>query len=139
MYIDSTNLLEYVDIFPLSTLSDDIIFGKIKWEAFVVDDVTTQPPPLCGPNIVNSSAIVLLERNENILYNISISRRTCSQEVMTTFSLNCPLLLNVSVFKFTVFINGTMTALVMSNNSEVFACINHVWLAVNGNCKLSIN
>ena len=65
--------LKYIEILPLSTASNNLIFSRIQWISSFVDDVTLQPPPLCGPtNITNSSVMAFLERNGNIVYNISI-------------------------------------------------------------------
>ena len=120
--------MEYLEIIPHSTVNHDYVYGKIKWESTpfsVVDDVTIQPPPLCGPtNITNSSVMACLERSDNIVYNISIQQRSCSLNVTTSFSLNCPLMLNV-VMRIIFYTNGTITAL--SNDNEIITCINGVW------------
>ena len=131
--LDDINSLEYLEIIPLFSVNYDYIFGKIEWESisFVsTNDVTIQPPPLCGPTNINSSVMVSLENG--IVYIISIQQRACSQEITTSFSLDCPLRLNIPVMKFTIYTNGTMTAL--TNNSEIITCINGVW-PTNTICK----
>ena len=129
--------MKYIDILPLSTVSDSIILGRIEWKFdpfSLIEDVTVQPPPLCGPNnITNTSVIVMLETSGS--YNISIEQRTCSQKITSAFSSDCPLLLNDSVMKFTIHSNGSMTALIMSNHSELFTCVNHAWPDTNEKCK----
>ena len=121
--------MEYLEIIPLSTVNHDIIYGIIKWESTpfsVVDVVTIQPPPLCGPtNITNSSVMACLERNGNMIYNISIQQRSCSRIIQTSFSLDCPLMLNVAVMRIILCTNGTITAL--SNDNEIITCDNGVW------------
>ena len=135
--INTLNSLEYLKVIPLSTVGHSYIFVKIKWESTpfaLVDDVTIQPPPLCGPtNITNSSVMACLEGNGNIVYNISIQQRSCSQTVTTPFSLDCPLLMNIPLKKFVVYTNGTITAL--SNDSEITSCINGVWPSTTTMCK----
>ena len=71
----------------VSTVSCDFTYREIKWESLsfsVVDYITIQPPPLCGPgptNIKNSSEMACLERNAKyIVYNISIQQRSCSRK-----------------------------------------------------------
>ena len=133
--IDEINSLEYIEIFPHSTISYDFIFGKIKWESSFVDDISIQPPPLCGPtNITNSSVMALLERNGSIVYNISIHQRSCSQRALTSFSLDCPLLWNVPVMKFIIYSNRTMTAL--SNDNDIVTCDNGIWQNTNTMSKM---
>ena len=136
-FIDDINSLEYLEIVLFSTIHHNYIYGKIKWESItfsLVDSITIQPPPLCGPtNITNSSVMTCLERNVNIVYNISIHQRSCSQNVTTSFSLNCPLMSNIPVMKFIIYTNGTMTAL--SYDSEIITCINGVWPTTNTICK----
>jgi len=109
---------------------------KIKWKSiFGVNSVNIQPSPLLGPtNIANFSVLVLFERNGNIVYNISITQRRCSQEAIAIFSLDCPLLLNIPVVKFTIYTNGTMTAL--TNDSQVTTCVSQVWPILDAMCKL---
>ena len=129
--------MDYLEIIPLPTLNRDFIYGKIKWDSApfsVVDDVTIQPPPLCGPtNITNSSVMACLERNGNIVYNISIQQKSCSMNVSTSFSLDCLFMLNVVVMSIIFYTNGTITAL--SNDNEILTCINGVWPSVNTICK----
>ena len=121
--------MEFIEIIPLSTVNHDYVYSKIKWESTpfsVVDDVTIQPPPLCGPtNITNSSVMACLERSDNVVYNISIQQRSCSLNVTTSFSLDCPLMLNVVVMRIILCTNGTITAL--TNDNEIITCINGVW------------
>ena len=129
--------MDYLEIIPLSILNRDSIYGKIKWDSApfsVVDDVTIKPPPLCGPsNITNSSVVACLERNGNIVYNISIQQKSCSMNVSTSFSLDCLFMLYVVVMKIIFYTNGTITAL--SNDNEILTCINGVWPRVNTICK----
>ena len=129
--------MEYLEIIPLSTVSHNFIFVKIKWESTLfslVDNVTIQPPPLCGPtNITNSSVMACLERSENVVYNISIQERSCSLNVITSFSLDCPLMLNVAVMKITIYTNETIIAL--CNDNEIITCVNGVWPSTNTICK----
>ena len=100
----------------------------------MVDNVTLQPPPLCGPtNITNSSVMACLERSDNVVYNISIQQRSCSLNVITSFSLDCPLMLNVAVMKITIYTNETITAL--CNDNEIITCVNGVWPSTNTICK----
>ena len=121
--------MEYLEIIPLSTVNHDIIYGIIKWELTpfsVVDVVTIQLPPLCGPtNITNTSVMACLERNGNMIYNISIQQRSCPRIIQTSFSLDCPLMLNVAVMRIIFYTNGTITAL--SNDNEIITCDNSVW------------
>ena len=132
--------MDYLDIILLSTSSHDLVLIKIEWETIsisVVDDVTLQPPPLCGPtNITNSSVMACLERNDNVSYNISIQQRSCTLNVITSFSLDCPLMFNVAVMKITIYTNETITAL--SNDNRTITCINGVWPNTNPKCK-SVN
>ena len=125
-FIGNIHLLEYLDIVLLSTGSHDLVLVKIEWETIsfsAVDNVTIQPTPRCGPtNITNSSVIACLERNENIFYNISIHQRSCSMNVITLFSLECPLMFNVLMMKITIYTNGTITALSIDNRT--ITCIN---------------
>jgi len=127
--------LDYIEVIPLFTLSHDI-YMKMKWKSiFEVNSVNIQPSPVLGPtNIANFSVLVLLERNGNIIYNISITQRRCSQEVTAIFCLDCPLLLNPPVAKFTIYTNGTMTAL--TNDSQVITCVSEVWPILDVMCKL---
>ena len=129
LLIDDITSLEYLEIILLSTINNDYIYGKIKWESTpfsVVDVVTIQPPPQCGPtNITNSSVMACLERNGNMIYNISIHQRSCSRNIQTSFSLDCPLMLNVAVMRIIFYTNGTITAL--SNDNEIITCDNGVW------------
>ena len=139
-FIDNIHLLEYLDIVLLSTGSHDLVLVKIEWETIsfsAVDNVTIQPPPLCGPtNITNSSVMACLETNENIFYNIRIHQRSCSLNVITLFSLECPLMLNVLMMKITIYTNGTITAL--SNDNRTITCINGAWPNIITKCK-SVN
>ena len=122
--------MEYIEIFPQSTISYGFIFGKIEWESSFIDDISIQPPPLCGPtNITNSSVMALLERNGSIVYNINIYQRSCSQSALTSFFLDCPLLLNVPVMKIIIYSNRTMTAL--SNDDDIVTCDNGIWQNTN--------
>ena len=133
--------MKYIDIFLLSTVSDFIKLGRIEWEYdpfSLIEDVIVQPLLLCGPNnITNASVIVMLETSGS--YNFSVEQRTCSQKITSTFSSGCPLLLNDSVMRFTIHSNGSMTALVMSNHSELFTCVNHAWSDMNEKCKNNIS
>ena len=132
--------MSYIEIFPLTNVSCDILFGKIEWESIqfsFIDDVTIQPPPLYGPiNKTNSSIMALLEGNGNTFYNISVQQRACSQEVTTSFSVDCQLTLNVPVKKFTVYTNKTMTA--FSNDSEIITCNNNSWLISKQKRKITV-
>ena len=98
--IDDFYPLEYIEITPFSTESHAIIFGIVEWKLtplYFDDVVTIQPPPLCGPtNLTNSSVMACLE-NGNIVYNISIQQGACSLNITSSFTLNCPLLLNTPV------------------------------------------
>ena len=136
-FIDNIHLLEYLDIIRLSTVCHDLVLIKIEWETIsfsAVEDVTLQPPPLCRPtNIANSSVIACLERNDNVFYNISIQQTSCSLNVITSFSLDCPLMLNVPVMKITIYANGTITTL--SDDNRTITCINGVWPNINTKCK----
>ena len=125
-FIDGINYsLEYLEIIPLSTVSHNFVLSKIKWVSLSVSVVVTiQPPPLYGPtNMTNSSVMAYLERNGNIVYNISIQQRSCLEETTAIFIVDCPL--NVQVIKFTVYTNRTITAL--SNDNGIITCVNGVW------------
>ena len=108
-----------------------ILFLQIKWESItfsIVDDVTIQPPPLCGPtNITNTSVMACLERNGNIVCNISVQQRSYLEEMITIFIVDCPLMLNVPEMKFIVYINGKISALSNDNGIITKSCINGVW------------
>ena len=112
----------------------------MEWESVqfsFIDDVTIQPPPLYGPiNKTNSSIMALLEGG-NTFYNISIQQRACSQEVTSFISLDCPLILNVLVNKFTVYTNKTMTA--FSKDYELITCNNNSWPIAKQASKININ
>ena len=100
----------------------------------IVNDVTIQPPPLRGPtNITNSSVMACLERNGNMIYNISIHQRSCSRNIQTSISLDCPLMLNVAVMGFIFYTNGTITAL--SNDNEIITCDSGIWPNADTMCK----
>ena len=71
----------------------------------------------------------LSEEKLNIVYNISIQPRSCLEELITTFIVDCPLLLNISVMIFIVYTNGTITAL--SNDNGIITCMNGVWPNTN--------
>ena len=126
-FIDGINYsLEYLEIIPLSTVSHDFVLSKIKWDSLSVSVVVTiQPPPLYGPTSITNSSVVMayLERNGNIVYNISIQQRSCLEETTAIFIVDCPL--NVPVIKFTVYTNRTITAL--SNDNGITTCVNGVW------------
>ena len=137
LFIDDITSFEFLEIIPLSTVNRDYIYAKIKWESTpfsVVDVVTIQPPPLCGPtNITNSAVMACLERNGNIIYNISIHQRSCSRIIKTSFSLDCPLMLDVVVMRIIFYTNGTTTAL--NNANEIITCDNGVWPNADTICK----
>ena len=53
--IDKFKSLEYIEISSHSTVSYDIVFGKIEWKSSFVEHISIHPSPLCGPtNITNS-------------------------------------------------------------------------------------
>ena len=120
-FADVLNQLKYLEILPISNA---ILCSIINWEltplSFVV--IIIQPPPLCGPtNIINSSVMACLERNGNIIYNISIHHRTCYHNITSSFYLDCPLMLSNPVVKFRSYSIGTMIAL--SSTSEIIVCL----------------
>ena len=118
--------LEYIEISSHTAISYDVVFGKIEWKSSFVEDISIHPPPLCGPtNITNSSVMALLEGNGSVVYNISIYQRFCSQSTTTSFSLECPLLLDIPVMKFITYSNRTMTAL--SNDDDIVTCDYGIW------------
>jgi len=83
---------------------------------------------------IRTSVLLLLERNGNIVYNITIRQRACSHEITASFLLDCPLLLNIPVMKFTIYSNGTMTAL--RNDSDVITCVSEAWPVNNATGKM---
>ena len=118
--------LEYIEISSHTAISYDVVFGKIEWKSSFVEDISIHPPSLCGPtNIMNSSVMALLEGNGSVVYNISIYQRFCSQSTTTSFSLECPLLLDIPVMKFIIYSNRTMTAL--SNDDDIVTCDYGIW------------
>ena len=56
-----------------------------------IDDVTIQPPPLCGPSNLNSQMACLERNGNNTVYNISMQQMFCSLNITNSFSLDCPL------------------------------------------------
>ena len=124
--IDEFKSLEYIEISSHSAISYDVVFGKIEWKSSFVEDISIHPPPICGPtNITNSSVMALLESNGSVFYNISIYQRSSCQSAITSFSLECPLLLDIPVMKFIINSNRTMTAL--SNDNDIITCDNGIW------------
>ena len=118
--------LENIEISSHSAISYDVVFGEIEWNSSFVEVISIHPPHLCGPtNITNSSVMALLERNGSVFYNISIYQRSSCQSVTTSFSLECPLVLNIPVMKFIINSNRTMTAL--SNDNVIITCDNGMW------------
>ena len=118
--------MEYIEISSHSTVSYDIVFGKIEWKSSFVEHISIHPSPLCGPtNIMNSSVMALLESNGSVFYNISIYQRSSCQSAITSFSLECPLLLDIPVMKFIINSNRTMTAL--RNDNDIITCDNGIW------------
>ena len=125
-FIDEVKSLGYIEISSHSAITYDFVFGKIEWKSSFVEDISIHPPPLCGPtNITNSSVMALLEINGSVVYNITIHQRSCSESATTSFSLDCPLLLDVPVMKYILYSNRTMTAL--SNNNDIIICDNGIW------------
>ena len=126
LVIDEVRSLEYIEISFHSAISYAVVFDKIEWKSSFVEDISIHPPPLCGPtNITNSSVMALLEINGSIFYNISIYQKSSCQSATTSFSLECPLLLDIPVMKFKIYSNRTMTALSIDN--DIVTCDNGIW------------